>query len=545
MLRWYQESLKNKIYAEWAAGKPNVLAVLPTGGGKTRTFANIAGEEKGASCAIAHRNELVGQISVAYAAEGIRHRIIAPTKTVKNIVRMQIEETGRNYVDPSAPAAVAGVDTLIRREVKNPWFSQVGLWIQDEADHVLADNKWGKAANLFPNARGLGVTATPDRADGKGLGRHADGIFDALAIGAQMSELRGEGFLSDYRIVAPPSDLDISEVPLGSDGDFNAPKMRAAHKRSHLVGDVVEHYKKYAIGLQTIVFAYDVEAAKEMAGRFRAAGIKAESLSGETPTATREATVRLYRQGKLDVLVNVDLFDEGFDVPACSCVIMARATASFKKYCQQFGRALRPAPGKTHAIIIDCVGNVIRFAETRGLPDTPQAWTLDRRAKKSSASPNGLPLRICPSCTQPFERWLKECKWCGHYPEPASRAGPEFVEGDLTEMSPEAIARLRGLIDPSVAVPYGADAKIKGYLMKKSRERQDAQTSLRQAVAWYAGKHRALSRPDSEIYRRFYIEYGIDVMSAQALNRADAETLDARIRAGLLCDGIVITGEGA
>jgi superfamily II DNA or RNA helicase len=164
-LRPYQIQGRANIAAAWANGARHVLYVLPTGGGKTTTFAHIAADHDGPVAAVAHRQELVGQIAMAFAREGVRHRLIAPTSVVKNIVRAQTLELGRSFFDPNAHVGVVGVDTLhARAEGVKAWADSVTLWIMDEAHHVLRKNKWGAAVDMFPNARGLGVTATPCRA---------------------------------------------------------------------------------------------------------------------------------------------------------------------------------------------------------------------------------------------------------------------------------------------------------------------------------------------------------------------------------------------
>lgn len=540
-LRPYQSKLVADIHRAWNQGASNVLAVLPTGGGKTRTFAHIVGDWREPSVAIAHRNELVSQISLAYAATGIRHRIIAARDTVREIVNQHIIETGHSYYDPSANAAVAGVDTLIRRDANaDPWFRRVTLWAQDEAHHLLAENKWGTAAKMFPNARGLGVTATPLRADGKGLGRHADGLMDAMVEGPGMRDLIRMGYLSDYRIFAPPSDLDLSDVPLGADGDFSLPKARAAHRKSHLVGDIVESYLRIAPGKLGVTFTWDVESATETAQRYRDAGVPSEVVSAKTPLATRAAILRRFRARDILQLVNVDLFGEGFDLPAIEVVSMGRASASFGLVCQQFGRALRPLEGKREAIIIDHVSNLIRHAETRGLPDSRQIWSLDRRGKRSSGKSDAIPIRACPACTQVYERFNKTCPHCGYYPEPASRSGPEHVDGDLTELDAETLARLRREADPPLLIPRGASPIVEASVKKNHRLRQAAQASLREAISWWAGARRDAGATDSRIYREFYHRFGVDIATAQTLSRGDTEMLDARLRAELDSDGIVI-----
>ena len=204
-LRPYQEEVKQEIYEAWGTGNQNVLAVLPTGSGKTVLFAQLTEENPGASCVIAHRQELVSQISKALARNGVRHRIIGPSSLIKWIISDHMREFGRSFYDPSNPVAVAGVDTLIRRQSSlSSWLPTVTQWVMDEGHHILADNKWGKAAAMFPNARGLAVTATPERADGKGLGRDAEGLIDHMVVGPSLRWMIDEGYLTDCKIYAPP-----------------------------------------------------------------------------------------------------------------------------------------------------------------------------------------------------------------------------------------------------------------------------------------------------------------------------------------------------
>src|SRR5271165_845796 len=203
-LRPYQIEAMNDIYAAWKAGAVNVLAQLATGAGKTVLFSKIIADNPGHSIAIAHRVELVSQISLMLARYGIRHNLVAQNNARREIVAIHMQELGRSYYDPQARTNVAGVDTLLRMDRRTPWFNQVSLVVQDEGHHPLKKNKWGTAAGLFPNARGLYPTATPLRADGQGLGRHADGLMDALVIGPSMRDLINMGYLTDYRIFAPP-----------------------------------------------------------------------------------------------------------------------------------------------------------------------------------------------------------------------------------------------------------------------------------------------------------------------------------------------------
>ncbi len=424
---------------------------------------------------------------------------------------------------------MAGVDTLVRMP-HSPWFDSVGLVVQDEAHHLLKRNKWGKAQAMFRNARGLGVTATPTRADGNGLGSHADGVIDVMVDGPTMRQLIDDGWLTDYRIFAPPSDIDFGQVTISAGGDFSPPALSKAVHKSHIVGDVVQHYCRIAPGKLGVTFAVDVASAVEIAQAFRTAGVPAEVVSAKTPDILRAQILRRFRNREVLQLVNVDLFGEGFDLPAIEVVSMARPTQSYSLFAQQFGRALRPLEGKGHAIIIDHVGNTNRH----GLPDAPRVWTLDRREKRGPSQVGPvIPTRTCPECTAAYERVRTACPYCGFAPEPASRQSIEQVDGDLFELSPEALARLRGQTDAPIKLPYGAKPEVIGALKKHHRLSQEAQRELRDVMATWGGIHTGRGDSIREAQRRFYLTFGVDVLSAQALGRHEAEELRERVRKSL------------
>jgi superfamily II DNA or RNA helicase len=534
-LRPYQAEAEQGVYQIWQQHR-NALAVLPTGAGKTVLFSKILHDFAGHSVAIAHRQELVAQISLALGRNGVRHRIIAPDSVRANIEALQMMELGRRWVDQHARTMVAGVDTLLRRAP--PELQRVGLWVMDEAHHVLTENKWGKAVALMPNAYGLGVTATPGRADGKGLGRHADGVFDAMHVGPSMRDLINWKFLTEYRIFAPPTDLDLSAVATGAGGDYVQEQLRAAVHKSHVTGDVVKHYQRIAPGKLGVTFAVDIESATEICAAFRLAGVPAEVVTSKTPDALRVSILRRFKAREVLQLVNVDLFGEGFDLPAIEVVSMARPTQSYALFAQQFGRVLRLLEGKRHGLIVDHVGNCFRH----GLPDAPREWSLDRRERRSSGASDAIPLRSCPGCTGVYERWLTQCPHCAYKPEPAGRSSPEQVEGDLHELDPAVLAALRGevaRIDGAPRIPQHLPPHAQRAVHNTHLERQQAQGRLREAIALWAGHQRHLGRSDAESYRRFFHTWGVDVLSAQALNAREAEALHERIAARLTADGIV------
>ena len=589
LLRPYQADGYQAILAAWDFGALNVVAVFPTGAGKTVLFSEVIRTHKGNSCAIAHRQELVGQISVALARDGVRHRIIGPNSVIKRIVRLHMAKVGRSFYDPSASTAVAGVDTLVQRNgtgfdgdmyyhvmddhivmygpraagiwprvgvvdavpagalhgPKPPrnisqglgaWLNSITLWVQDECHHLLADNKWGTAVKMFPNAKGLGVTATLERADGQGLGAHVDGVFHTVVEGPGMRDLINAKYLTEYKIFAPPNDLDLTQVKTSkATGDFNPQETKKAVRESCIIGDVVQHYLRIAPGKLGVTFATDVETATDIAAKFNAAGVPAEVVSAKTPDAEREAVLGRFERRELLQLVNVDLFGEGFDLPAIEVVSMARPTQSYGLYVQQFGRALRLLDGKRFAIIIDHVGNVDRH----GLPDAPRTWSLDRREKRSkSAASDKIPMQECKACTYSYQKITNICPDCGYTAVPAGRSSPELVDGDLIELDAATLAKMRGEIEKATvsieqfrvdmlgrSVPaIGQAGEVRRHLA-----RQVALEALKGVLRWWGGYQRSLGRSDSESYRRFYFRYGMDMMTAQALKTGPALALTEQI----------------
>lgn len=557
-LRPYQQELKNNIYNHWNDHPhSNALAVLPTGAGKTVFFSSVIADVAGSTCAVAHRQELVSQISLALARNKVRHRIIGPTNVVKMIVRLHMEEVGHSYYDPNSRHAVAGVDTLVRRgDQLASWLPTVKLWVMDEAHHVLRDNKWGKAVNMFRNARGLGVTATPSRADGCGLGSHADGVFDKMFVGPSMRDLINMGYLTDYKLYAPPSSFrrDAIKKVSQTTGDFIASEVSkavnesslVAHDEKQIVGDVVRTYQKLLNGMLTVVFAPDVATATELEKQYNDAGIPAKCVHGAMPDSERINAVRKFKNREYLVLTSVAIFDEGFDCPAIEAVQDVSATESFGRFVQRAGRMLRLKEGKQFGRYVDHVGNIERHAVLVDHPEGTKIelchreWTLDRREKSGGKSEKSA-VRACVACSGTYERYLKVCPYCGEpIPEPTAgqRSNVEWVDGDLHELDPAVLAQLQGeVIGAREDVNQYRDKMIGHGLpphavkrnVKLHENRLDALVKLDLSLATWAGYRRAEGLSDSEIFRKFYLTYGMSWLEAQALKAADADKLRERI----------------
>jgi len=542
--RFYQVEAKKNIHDGWLKYAYTLL-VMPTGGGKTFTFSDIIKDHNGAACAIAHRQELVSQISLALARDNIRHKIIGPKNVVKLCVSIHMAELNKNYYDPNSLVAVAGVDTLIKRgdELKQ-WLNSVTLWVMDEAHHVLRNNKWGKAVKMFPNAKGLGVTATPLRTDGKGLGAHADGVFELLIESLTMRELITLGYLTDYRIFAPETkDLDLSTVDISkTTGDYNSNKLKLAIRKSHIIGDIVSHYLRIATGKLGITFTTDIDTAVEVANNYNLSGVPAAVVTAKTSDADRTKILRDFKNRKYLQLVNVDIFGEGFDLPAIEVVSMARPTQSYSLYVQQFGRACRIMDGKSHAIIIDHVGNVLRH----GLPDAFKTWTLDHREKRSGNNTlDATPLKTClnPECLAVYERIHPQCPYCGYKPKPSSRSTLEHVDGDLMELDVETLNKMRGdiefinrspeIIGQEMINKYSSKIAILS-AVKYQRDSIEIRNAMQESIKWYAGILKENGYNDNNIYRHFYIKFGIDMLSAQGLKRKESLALATKINQELI-----------
>ncbi len=534
-LRDYQEDIIHDTFLAWDDGHRNVLLQLPTGAGKTVTFTEIIRRANVPTVVLAHRLELVSQTSLALARAGIQHGLMSPAEAIRSIIQLHLQTQGKSFFNPTSSILVASVDTLIRRDPN--WLSRVKLVVVDEAAHVLRDNKWGRAVDMFPSARGLLVTATPLRADGRGLGRQGDGIADVLIEGPSMRQLITRGYLSEYRVFAPPNNLDLSPVTITASGDYSPKPLSAAVTKAHITGNIVEHYKRHGGGQVGrpplgITFAVSVEAAQELATAYTAAGVPAVCLHADTGISERAAIMRQFREGNIQQLVNVDILAEGVDVPAVSCVSLARPTASYGLHMQQIGRGLRPAEGKKHAIILDHVGNVTRH----GMPDEPRVWSLESRDRKSRGNTGTIPLRTCLNieCVAVFPRNLDRCPYCRHpVPLPKERATPAQVEGNLQELTAGALKTITDeikRIESAPRIPFGASSVVAASVVKKHNARQDAQTEVKKVIAQWAGIWHKYGESDSEIQRRFWFRFGIDVLTAQTLSASEALELIDKIK---------------
>ena len=566
-LRDYQQQIADAV-TELLATTPGAspCIVSGTGTGKTVLMAwlvNHYGATSYQAC-IAHRRELVSQIARDLARRGIKHRIVGPATMIAECRRAQLEELGYHHVDQTAKVGVCSVNTLVARDLSaDSWARSVTHCHWDEAHHCTPGGSlWDKARQMFPSLRhNVGYTATPRRADRKPL----RGFFTHMVEGPPMWEHMQNGYLTPYKLVAGAvSDIDLTTVSVAASGDYNPQKLRGAMKKSRqIVGDAVAIYKRYCPRSKAVLFACDVEDAGRYREAFTAAGIPAEIVTAETREDVRRDVMKRFKTGALQVLVNVDLFGEGFDLPAIETVIMCRPTKSLPLYQQQFGRALRlmidkalmkqwhlftpeerrahiAASAKPHAWIIDLVRN---WAEPScgGLPDARgRVWSLDGAERGGKGPSDVPPVRACTNpepisadgmlCTGVYERFLTACPQCGYAPVPAGRT-IEQVDGDVTLVDEETLAKLRGeYLDAHTTPSYGGPHSAALYA--RHRERHESLSALRQVVEWWGPFYEAeqgRKLTDREQMKAFYLTFGVTTLEAVSLKRADADALRKKV----------------
>jgi DNA repair protein RadD len=410
VLRDYQQQLIADIRERFRSLDRTVLVQLATGGGKTVTSAFMVSGAvaRARRCLwVVHRREIIMQASKTFWNMDIEHSLIM----------------GGSVSDPRAAVQIGSIQTVARRLDK---IGEIDLIIFDECHH-MASAQYQALYDRFPRAQVIGLTATPWRLDGRGLG----GWFDTMVQGPSVSDLMESGALSDYKLFAP-STPDVSKVEKQG-GDFKSSDLSKVMNKATITGDAVSHYSRLAPSKQAVAFCCSIEHSMAVAHQFHQSGIVAEHVDGQMNHGERDAIIERFTSGQTKVLCNAALLGEGFDVPAIEAVILLRPTASLSLHLQQIGRALRPAPGKPHAVILDHAGN----AERHGLPDDDREWSLDDRPKKKRGEKSEVSIKQCPDCYR-VHAPAPACPQCGHTYAVVGRE-VENVEGELIEVDMEMV----------------------------------------------------------------------------------------------------------
>ena len=355
--------------------KDRPLLCLPTGAGKTSVAAEIirrATERGRRSVFLVHRRELVDQAVDRLAQFGVHAgRILA----------------GHDE-DRDRPVQVASIPTLLRRE---HWPADVV--IVDECSHAVSAS-WSRCLERYNGATVIGLTATPIRLDGKGLGD----LFGCIVEPVTTRELIDQGFLVEPRVFAPPIDLSGVRV---QHGDYALPEL--VERMNKLTGSITQTWFKHAEGQRTVAFAVNVEHSLAIVDAFRALGVRAEHVDYQTPLAERARILRWIKTGDVTLVSQVQLLSEGWDLPALQCAILARPTKSLALFRQMVGRVMRP-PGPV--LVLDHAGN----HHEHGLVTDRIAWTLDAAVKRQRV---GDPVRTCKECFAIIPSTADACPACG------------------------------------------------------------------------------------------------------------------------------------
>lgn len=403
-LRDYQIEAITNVKKSFLNDAKSVLLTLPTGAGKTVIFSQITklAKSKGSNVLIlVHRKELIDQAGDKLTKANVKYGIIA---------------AGHKPIDSNVQ--VASVQTLINR-LNNLWIPSI--IIIDEAHHAVASS-WQKVFNHYKDTLKLGVTATPMRMTGAGLGE----VFDDLIVGSTIPELVELGHLAKHEVYAPPNKLNLDKIKTIR-GDFNKKEVEDELDKVDIVGDAVDNYRKLGQNKPAIAFCISVKHGQYVTNKFKQAGYTAELITGSMKSDDRKTLVDNFKNGKVQILVSIDVVSEGFDVENCSVAILLRPTQSEGLYIQQVGRVLRPEPNKT-AIVLDHVGNTKRH----GFVDDVRDFDLHQKAKSKRKGEIAPAVQTCEQCFAVFKP-QPICPVCGHE-KVITKREITYEDGELVKM---------------------------------------------------------------------------------------------------------------
>ena len=415
-LRDYQAEVLAEIWAQRQAGARRILLVAPTGSGKTIIAAAMVRQalDRGLRVLfLVHRRELVKQSAAKLWDVGIDAGVIQAG------FPMRLEE----------PVQIASIQTLHARAMRTSAITlpKADVVVVDEAHHGVAKT-WAAIIAEYPAAFVVGLTATPCRGDGRGLGQ----MFETMVECPDVEALIKLGYLVGTKVYAPATP-DLKGVKTVA-GDYNEKQLAERVDKAELVGDIVVHWLKLADRRKTVVFAVDVAHSVHIRDEFRRASVLAEHIDGTTPMEERDRIFGDLASGKIEVLCNCLVATEGWDSPSVSCIVLARPTKHIGLYRQMIGRVLRPWEGKGHALVLDHAGCTFQH----GFVDEPVRWTLSETARAELPNQTARQKRKKPSLTTCPEckavrlqgRPCTECGW-----RPMNRAGAvDVAEGDLTAL---------------------------------------------------------------------------------------------------------------
>lgn len=462
ILRDYQNNSIGGLVNSVRNGHKQILLQASTGAGKTIIASSMIQRavSKGNKCLfIAHRKEIISQTSDKLKSFGIEHGVIM---------------AGHSGYSPLLPVQLASIQTLMNRSRPH-----ADLVIIDET-HLACSASFKKIIEHYQGSVIIGLTATPIRLDGRGLGE----IYSDMVQVVPMRRLIDDGHLVQPRVFAPfTPDLKRFKTVRG---DYDATQISEEMDKASITGDIVKHWQSHATGRKTIVFASSISHSQHIVDEFTSNGISARHLDGTTPAHLRDKTLQEWREGKFHVLSNMGLFIEGLDVPEVSCCVLARPTKSLTIYLQAVGRIMRPAKNKTDCIILDHAG----LTHEHGLVDDDREWSLEGKKKKSrKGSEEKAPaVTVCDSCFAAYSRAVSPdaCPECGKVTERKVREIEVNADQNLIELTPDMIQAIKArkqsemknarteaeLIELGKSRGYKYPAQWAGHVMKQRQQWQ-------------------------------------------------------------------------
>jgi superfamily II DNA or RNA helicase len=479
-LRDYQEDFVVKVRLEFRNGHRAILLVAATGAGKTVVFSYIAREASGRGkrvLILAHRDTLIKQASRKLNENGVEHGIImagftpyprrgVQVASVQTLIR-RLKAMKEAETEAGAKAKLAALREGLTQEQAEAKAKAAraalgfDLIVVDEA-HLSAAKSYMDIFAAWPDARILGVTGSPVRLDGKGLGKGQGGVFDALVQGISIGELIDQAYLVKPAYYGSDQQIDLSGVKKVG-GDYDSDALASVMDKPVITGSAIAQWRKHCPGVPAVAWCANVAHAKHVADEFNAAGIPALALSGESTADERDKALADLSSGKIKVISFAMLLVEGVDCPAIGAVILLRPTMSLSSYLQVIGRGLRPIyasgmpldtpeqrfaaidagpKGRTCFVLDHC-----DLWKKHGFAHAARDWSLEglvkKKGKKKDQEDKGIDLMQCPKCFHVFAP-ADSCPQCHHVMQrKAAPKGPQHVDGDLRRISDEEGARIR------------------------------------------------------------------------------------------------------
>lgn len=462
-LRDYQAQALTDLRRSVATGHRAPVLVSPTGSGKTviaKALIESAANKGRSVLFLAPRRELIFQTCEKLDAAGVDFGVIMAGQQPRRWAAVQ----------------VACIPSILARWTRGERLPEADLICVDEAHLSIADGTQRVLA-AYPDAVKIGLTATPARTDGRGLGA----VYDDLVMGPTVAWLTQHGHLVPARYFAP-SKPDLVGVRMQA-GDYNQKQL--GERMAPLVGDVVTNWLRIAPDRKTVVFSVNVAHSQALREQFTAAGVRAEHLDGTTPNDERAAILARLRDGATQVLTNCDVCTYGWDEPSISCAVLARPTKSLPRYFQMVGRVLRPYAGKTDCLVIDHGGTVDEF----GFVDEPVEWKLDADGKvqeRGRFEKRKESKITCADCATVYSG-CRTCPHCGYEPPARLAKAIECIDDDLAELDRQKKRSNRDWTNEQKSEFYG---ELKHYCQTKGYSEGWASNKYRERFGVWPNAHK-------------------------------------------------------